>query len=202
MRTIGAVVFPGFELLDIYGPLEMFGMLADDITIRMVAESAGPVECGIGPKTVIDDRFSDNIQYDILLLPGGPGTRREVNNKALGDWLRGQAGAAELITSVCTGSAILAAAGLLDGKRATTNKNAFTWATSFGPNVDWLCQARWTEDEKFFTSSGVSAGMDMSLAVIARLFGEEMAEQVAVWAEYDWHRDPDWDPFASIHGLV
>ena len=156
----------------------------------------------LGPKTVVDDRFSDGVQYDILLVPGGPGTRREVDNKVLCDWLRGQAEAAELVTSVCTGSAILAAAGLLDGKRATTNKNAFAWATSFGPKVDWQRQARWTEDGKFFTSSGVSAGIDMSLSVIAHLFGTELAEQVTVWAEYDWHRDPDWDPFAKIHGLV
>lgn len=202
MRKIGAVVYPGFELLDMYGPLEMFGILEDEMEIRMVAESAGPVECGMGPKTVADDQFADGVQYDILLVPGGPGTRREVDNKAFHEWLRGQAEAAELVTSVCTGSAILAAAGLLDGRRATTNKHAFAWATSFGPKVDWQKQARWTEDGKFFTSSGVSAGMDMSLAVIAHLFGMEMAEQATVSAEYEWHRDRNWDPFAKIHGLV
>ena len=202
MRTIGAVVFPGFELLDMYGPLEMFGLLEDELELRMVAETSDPVECGMGPKTVVDDQFSDGVQYDILLLPGGPGTRREVKNYTFHDWLRDQAEGAELVTSVCTGSTILAAAGLLDGRRATTNKDAFAWATSFGAKVDWQRQARWVEDGKFFTASGVSAGMDMSLAVIARLFGTDMAEQVTVWAEYDWHRDPAWDPFAKIHGLV
>jgi putative intracellular protease/amidase len=154
VRKIGAVVFPGFELLDLYGPLEMFGMLADEFEIRLVAELTGPVACGMGPKTVVDDRFSDGVQCDILLVPGGPGTRREVDNKVLCDWLRGQAEAAELVTSVCTGSAILAAAGLLDGKRATTNKNAFAWATSFGPKVDWQRQPRWTEDGKFSPRRG------------------------------------------------
>ena len=202
MRTIGAVVFPGFELLDMYGPLEMFGLLEDELELRMVAETSDPVECGMGPKTVVDDQLSDGVQYDILLLPGGPGTRREVKNDTFHDWLRDQAEGTELVTSVCTGSTILAAAGLLDGRRATTNKDAFAWATSFGAKVDWQRQARWVEDGKFFTASGVSAGMDMSLAVIARLFGTDMAEQVTVWAEYDWHRDPAWDPFAKIHGLV
>ncbi|MEE2980911.1 MAG: DJ-1/PfpI family protein [Pseudomonadota bacterium] len=202
MRKIGAVVFPGFELLDMYGPLEMFGMIEDKLELRMVAETSDPVECGMGPKTVVDDQFSDGVQYDILLVPGGPGTRREAENKAFHEWLRDQSDGAELVTSVCTGSAILAAAGLLDGRRATTNKQAFAWASSFGPKVDWQKQARWVEDGKFFTASGVSAGMDMSLAVIARFFGTEMAGQASVWAEYDWHRDRTWDPFAKIHGLV
>ena len=103
---------------------------------------------------------------------------------------------------MCTGSALLAKAGVLDGRKATTNKAAYAWATSQGPNVAWLAQARWVEDGKFMTSSGVSAGTDMGLAIVARLFGAEKAEQVAVVAEYEWHNDPSWDPFAKVHGLV
>jgi len=198
VRTIAAVLFPGFELLDVFGPLEMFGMLGEEFELRMVAGTEGPVPSGMGPKTVVDDQFSDGRQYDILLVPGGPGTRREVENTALHQWLKRQAGNAEGVTSVCTGSAVLAAADLLDGKRATTNKNAFAWVTSCGPHVDWQKQARWVRDGKFFTSSGVSAGMDMSLGVIAHLLGEAAADQVAVWAEYNWHRNADWDPFAIV----
>lgn len=201
-RSIGVVLFEGFELLDVFGPLEMFGMFSDEFDICIVAEKAGDVASGQGPRTVVEHRFSDGHQYDILLVPGGSGTRREVNNRVTLDWLRAQANAAEYFTSVCTGSALLVKAGLLDGIRATTNKMAFHWATSQGPNVLWEKQARWVEDGKFFTSSGVSAGMDMSLALMEKLLGSEAAEQAATWAEYTRHTDSKWDPFASVHGLV
>lgn len=196
MRTIGTLIFPGFELLDVYGPLEMFGMLRDDFALRMVAETAGPVESSQGPRTVADDGFADGRSYDILLVPGGRGTRTEVHNRPVLDWLVGASERAELVTSVCTGSALLAKAGLLDGRRATTNKRAFDEMIVHGPKVDWLKSARWVEDGKFVTSSGVSAGIDMALGVIARLVGEEQAAYVAHRAEYLANRDPDDDPFA------
>ena len=93
---------------------------------------------------------------------------------------------------------------MLDGKRATTNKMAFQKIAAQGPKVDWVKQARWVEDGKFLTSSGVSAGIDMSLpGSIARMHGQETAEKVALWAEYDWHQDANWDPFrTTAHGLV
>ena len=202
MKTLGCLIFPEFELLDVYGPLEMFGLLGDEIAIRMVAETSDPVPSRAGPQTVVDDRTADRDVYDILLIPGGRGTRTEIENDALLGWLRQASSNAALVASVCTGSALLAKAGLLDGRRATSNKAAFDWVRSQGPAVDWVPKARWVEDGKFVTSAGVSAGMDLSLAVIARLFGADRADQVAVHAEYDWHRDPDWDPFAATHGLV
>ena len=168
----------------------------------MVAEGVGEVASRQGPKSIAEHCFSEQRQYDILLVPGGKGTRKEVDNQRLLDWIRDQSTAAEYVTSVCTGSALLARAGVLDGVRATTNKRAFAWATSQSDKVIWEKQARWVEDGKFFTSSGVSAGMDMSLALIAGLLGEDAAEQVAMSTEYEWHRDASWDPFARIHGLV
>lgn len=201
-RSVGVVLFEGFELLDVFGPLEMYGMFADEFDMCIVAEKAGDVASGQGPRTVVEHRFSDGHQYDMLLVPGGSGTRREVNNHVILDWLRGQADNAEHVTSVCTGSALLAKTGLLDGVRATTNKMAFQWATSQGPNVLWEKQARWVEDGKFFTSSGVSAGMDMSLALMEQLLGSEAAEQATTRAEYARHTDARWDPFAKVHGLV
>jgi transcriptional regulator GlxA family with amidase domain len=137
-----------------------------------------------------------------MLVPGGIGTRCEVNNGSMLEWLRRRAAEAEIVTSVCTGAALLARAGLLDGRRATSNKLAFKWVTEQGPAVKWIKQARWVVDGKFATSSGVSAGIDMTLAVIARIVGAEAAERIAIRMEYDWHRDPSWDPFAKIHGLV
>jgi len=106
------------------------------------------------------------------------------------------------VGTICTGTGILAATGLLDGHRATTNKISFAWPQRLGPTVEWVPSARWVEDGKFSTSAGVSAGMDMALAIIARWYGAETAENVATYTEYDWHRDPTWDPFAKRAGLV
>jgi len=201
-RSIGVVLFNEFELLDVFGPLEMYGMAPENFEIHMVAERGGDVASKQGPRSVVEHEFGDGRQFDILLVPGGRGTRTEVENSNLLEWLRVQSLNAEYVTSVCTGSALLAKAGLLDGIRATTNKRAFAWATSQSDKVIWEKEARWVEDEKFFTSSGVSAGMDMSLAVIGKILGNETAEQIATWTEYEWHSDAGWDPFARIHGLV
>ena len=102
-----------------------------------------------------------------------------------------------LIASVCTGSALLARAGLLDGCLATTNKQLFSLVRAQGDKVEWVESARWVDAGQFVTASGVSAGTDMALAVIDRLLGTQVAEQVAVAAEYTWHRDPASDPFAE-----
>lgn len=201
-HTIGVVLFHDFELLDVFGPLEMYGMVPESFEICMVAEKGGEVASRQGPKSVVEHEFSEKRVYDILLVPGGRGTRVEVGNATLLEWLRNQSSSAKYVTSVCTGSALLAKAGVLDGIRATTNKRAFAWATSQSDKVNWEKQARWVEDGKFLTSSGVSAGMDMSLAMIGKLLGRETAEQVATWTEYEWHSDAAWDPFAEVHGLV
>ena len=201
-RTIGVVLFEGFELLDVFGPLEMFGLAADHFEIRLIAERGGVVDSRQGPKSVCDDSFQSAPAIDVLLVPGGIGTRREVNNPALLDWLKERSQEAELVASVCTGSALLAKAGVLDGLRATSNKLAFAWASSQSEKVQWQQQARWVEDGKVFSSSGVSAGIDMALALIAKLVSQQAAEQAANFAEYTWQRDADWDPFAQLHGLV
>lgn len=143
---VAAVVFPGFELLDLYGPLELLGMLRERVSISVVAESAEAVASSQGPKAVIDSMMAEVSALDILLVPGGWGTRREVQNERLLGLLRGLAGKAQFVASVCTGSALLARAGLLDGRKATSNKKAFEWAVSQGPNVTWVREARWIED--------------------------------------------------------
>ncbi len=200
--TIGAVLFPGFELLDLFGPLEMFGMLEDAPDIKMIAASSAPVASRQGPRSVIDKTFDEAPAFDLLIVPGGPGTRAEVDNPRLIDWLAKASDATELVTTVCTGSALLARTGRLDGVAATSNKAAFAWVKEQGPKVDWRPEARWVEDGKYMTSSGVSAGMDMALAAIERLYGAAKAERIATRTEYDWKRDAAWDPFARIYGLV
>jgi len=204
MRTLGVLLFPGFELLDVFGPLEAFGIrpAKDHFEAVLIAAESGPVESAQGPKAIADVDLKDTRSLDLILVPGGIGTRKEVENRAIMTWLAERSADAELVMSVCTGAAMLARSGVLDGRRATTNKLSFQWVVGQGPRVEWVKEARWVEDGKFFTSSGVSAGIDMALAAIARLVTPELAEDVATFMEYDRHRDAAWDPFAKVHGLV
>ncbi|MQY44122.1 DJ-1/PfpI family protein [Epibacterium sp. SM1969] len=202
MRRVGALIFPGFELLDLFGPLEMFGLLKNDFDLQLVAETTAPVASNQQVSANPDVTITGTNHFDILFVPGGMGTRREVDNLPLLDWIRTTSGSAEYVLSVCTGSLLLAAAGVLDGRRATTNKAAYKTIADQYPQVDWVKQARWVEDGKFITSSGVSAGMDMALGAIALMHDRQTAEKVATWSEYDWHKDKDWDPFARVHDLV
>lgn len=201
-RRLGTVLFREFELLDVFGPLEMLGSVRDRIEIVITAERPGAAASAQGPEVVVQRAFADCPPLDLLLVPGGFGTRAEAENPAMLRFLRERAEAAEIVMSVCTGSALLARAGVLDGKRATTNKMFFQWVADQCPHVEWVREARWVEDGKVFTSSGVSAGMDMALAVAARLFGAEVSDTLALATEYEWHRDAAWDPFAKAHGLV
>jgi len=198
-RRLGVLLFPKFELLDVFGPVEMFGNLTDLVEVVMVAEAAGPVASAQGPSALADVGLDECPALDLLLVPGGMGTRTEVDNTRLLQWLRERVAVAEIAMTVCTGTALFARAGLLDGIKATTNKRSFDWVVTQGPQVEWVRQARWVEDGKFATSSGVSAGIDMALAVIERLYGAETARALEIGTEYDRHRDASWDPFAAIY---
>lgn len=197
-RTLGILLYPRFELLDVYGPAEVFGNLPGKLKVVMVAEQAGPVASTQGPQGVADFGFDDCPPLDLILVPGGFGTIAELKNQRLLGWLRSRSESAEITLSVCSGSSLLAGAGLLDGRRATSNKQYFSFATTRAPKVQWVKEARWVDDGDIVTSSGVSAGIDMSLHVVARLFGTETAERIANATEYQWHRDADSDPFAKF----
>lgn len=196
------VLFDDFEVLDVYGPLSMFGALKDRVDIITLADKVGAVKTGSGPSVIADAAFADAPPLDLVIIPGGLGTRREVNNPAFLNAIRALAEATPQVATVCTGAAVLAKTGLLDGRRATTNKMAWKWATSQSSKVLWVPKARWVEDGKFISSSGVSAGMDMALSMIAKLYGKETAIWVANRAEYRWHEDPADDPYAALNGLV
>jgi putative intracellular protease/amidase len=195
---LGAVFYNDFELLDAYGPLEMFGALGDEIEIVTIAEQAGPVSSSAGPKTIADYGFNDAPELDLILLPGGIGTIPELGNEAMLTFLKTRAAKSQITMSVCTGSALLAKAGLLDGLAATTNKMFFELARSQSDQVDWQEAARWVDAGRYVTSSGVSAGTDMALAVIQRLFGPEAAQNVVNYTEYQWHTEASTDPFESL----
>lgn len=200
-NTVGIVLFDGFELLDVFGPVELFSRLPEDFPITFIAPKPGPVRSGQGAEVVATVALGKAEPVDIVLVPGGPGTRQLVEDAEFLGALTDLCAQAEIITSVCTGSALLAAAGLLEGFRATSNKKAYTWATTFGDDVDWVPRARWVHDRNRWTSSGVAAGMDMSAALIAHFCGPDVAAKAAVEIELEIHEDPDWDPFAARYGL-
>ena len=201
---LGIVLYPGFEPLDVFGPLEMFMYVGvERLVVHMIAQEAGLVPSSTGaypaaiaPKVQADVSLADAPPLDIIMVPGGFGTLQQLQNETLLVWLRERAPSTRYMTSVCSGSAILAKAGLLDGRKATSNKQLWSFLTAQGPAVDWQKSARWVEDGMLITSSGVSAGIDMALALIAKLYGVEAAEAIANGTEYEWHRDPAEDPFA------
>lgn len=213
--TVGVLIFPGFEMLDAYGPMEMWGSLKHaparfwggeekrvGVKLVTIAATRGEIPSNQGPKTVADYSYADSPKLDYLLVPGGIGAVPLVNDTATLNWLRDQATRTKIVMSVCNGASLLAAAGILDGRPATTNKMAFKDSTAPGPRVNWVKQARWVDDGAVVSSSGVSAGMDMTLAVISRLYGQPLGDWLEQITEYDAHRDPSWDPFAVKAGLV
>lgn len=126
----------------------------------------------------------------------------EAEDPVLMQWIKDASENAERVMAVCTGTVLLGMTGALDGRKATTNKLDFTATVSLAPNVEWVKEARWVEDGKFFTSSGVSAGIDMALAAIANLYGIDKAEETAEGCEYIWNKDAERDPFAKLAGLI
>lgn len=202
MRTMAALVFPGFQTLDYFGPIEMLGGFRDEIEITTVAKRRDPVPSRHGQRIMVDSVLSERNDYDLLFIPGGDSALEAAGDEDLMQWIRQTAANAERVMAVCTGSVLLGMTGVLDGRRATTNKLDFTRTVHLAPKVEWVRKARWVEDGKFFTSSGVSAGMDMALAVAANLFGMERALEMAEGCEYAWHSDATWDPFAEAAGLV
>jgi transcriptional regulator GlxA family with amidase domain len=201
-HRIGVVLFDGFELLDVFGPLEMFGVAQGRFAISLIGPHTGPLPSAQGPRSVCDHTYGDAPPVDIVMVPGGIGNRPLLEDRTFLDWLARYSATAGYVTSVCTGSALLAAAGLLDGYRATSNKHAFSWVRELGNGVEWVPEARWVVDRNRWTSSGVAAGIDMALALIAHLHGDALAQGIADGTEYDWHTDANWDPFAALRGLV
>ncbi|MBS1719581.1 MAG: DJ-1/PfpI family protein [Armatimonadetes bacterium] len=183
--TAGVLIFDQAEELDLVGPWEMLTMwkqVAGGPECLIVAEKVGPVTCAKGLTLLPHASFDDCPTLDLLVVPGGRGTRREVHNPAILDFIRQRAEGCQLALSVCTGAFLLQAAGLLDGKRATTHWESLDRLRAL-PGVEVL-EERFTVDGKIWTSAGVSAGIDMTLAAIAHLAGDEVAGKVQLHAEY------------------
>ena len=192
--SVNVLLFDGFETLDAFGPVDILHRIGD-WRLRYISARGGDVRSA--QNFFVRTEAADEADTaGALLLPGGMGTRALVNDAAFLALLKRLAENATYCLSVCTGSALLAACGVLDGRRATSNKRAFAWAASCGERVLWQPKARWTVDGKFCTSSGVSAGMDMALGFVADRFGGEKADEIARTIEYVRNSNPDCDPFA------
>lgn len=214
-KRIAFVLFPGYELLDVFGPMEFFSAAERVISgvqpgteggyvIDVISVPKGPVEANTGPvcafgSTDIDGylRSLQGRKIDIGLIPGGGGARQLVNDMAFLQSIQRFCDSCETVATVCTGSALLAKAGILDGRQATSNKMSYGWVISQSDKVKWQPKARWVVDGRYWTSSGVAAGMDMSLALIERDFGVDIADKLAKRLEYIWNKDSTLDPFEA-----
>lgn len=191
---INCLLFDGFETLDLFGAVAVFSKV-NQCNIRYFSIEGGTITSAQKTRIITDGVDVINVE-ELLLIPGGRGTRALVNNVAFIESLKGIAEKARWCLTVCTGSALLAKTGLLDRRRATTNKMAFHWVKGQRDAVDWVGRARWVIDQKYYTSSGISAGIDMSLGFVKDQFGEKQALEVAKILEYEWKHDKDDDPFA------
>lgn len=187
---VAILMFDDVEVLDFAGPFEVFGVSGFDV--HTVAQESRPVlsrnKLSVNP----DYNFEDCPMPNILVVPGGWGTRREKHNPAVLDFIRRNAGQAERILSVCSGALLLAKAGLLDGLHATTHRGALAELKEDAPRATVLKDARIVDNGKIVLSAGISAGIDAALYVVADLHGLKSASETAIHMEYDWrHRTVD-----------
>jgi len=192
-RNVGIVIFDGVEVLDFAGPYEVFsvaGEVSDPgaFNVYLIAESKEAVAGRNDFRVVPHHTFAQCPKCDILLIPGGPGTRIEENRPEMVDWVAARAEPAELVLSVCTGARILAKAGLLDGLEATTHWVSIQELKEMAPEAKIYDDRRFVDNGKVVTSAGVSAGIDMSLHIVARLCGEKAAADTAHFMEYDAYK--------------
>jgi putative intracellular protease/amidase len=192
---VAVLLFDNFETLDVFGPVEIFGRLTEHYRVSFHSFSGGLIENTHGVSIMTKDFTELENGVDIFLIPGGYGTRVEAGNFLLIDEIRKISELSKFVLTVCTGTALLAKTGLLDGRKATSNKRAFDWVTTQRPNVNWIRKARWVVDGKFYTSSGVSAGMDMTLGFLKDLHGIDFARNVAHTIEFTWQEDKEEDDF-------
>ncbi len=198
-KSVGIALFEDIEVLDFCGPFEVFSVtrLNEDkrreepspFEVLLVAEKDTPVRTTGGMKVIPDHTFESCPKLDILVVPGGWGTRKELKNPKMLDWLRTRALEVETLTSVCTGSMLLGFAGLLNGRHATTHWRSLDWMRESFPAVTVEYDKHVVEDGNILTSAGISAGIDMALKVVARYYGETVARATAKHMEYPYLDD-------------
>lgn len=193
-RTVAILLFDDVEVLDAAGPFEVFAV-TDELSgyqlfqVQTVALVPGSVRARNGLQFVPDHTLESAPAPDILIVPGGSGSRALLQKPDLLDWLRYHAQRAEVVASVCTGARLLARAGLLDGLRATTHYENIAELAALAPAATLVADRRFVDHGRIATSAGIAAGIDLSLHLVARLHGHETAEKTARYMEYHWRND-------------
>ena len=188
-KNVAILVFDDVEVLDFAGPFEVFAV-TDELRNHepfhtfTLALKPGTVRARNGLKIVPDFTLENCPPPHVLVIPGGQGTRALLNVPSLHEWLRRKSRSAEIVMSVCTGSLVLGAAGLLDGLRATTHHKRFDLLRQFAPGAEVVENERFTDNGKILTSAGISAGIDCALHVVSRLLGPAAADETARYMEY------------------
>ena len=193
-KRTAIVVFTDVEVLDFCGPFEVFAVTRlneqkrreepSPVDVFLVAETKNPVVTAGGMKVLPDYDLVDCPPLDILVVPGGWGTRREMDNDRLMKWIAERAGKVETHASVCTGALLLGKAGLLGGRRATSHWRSLDWMEELFPTTRVERELHFVEEGNLFTSAGISAGIDMALKIVARYFGDAVARATAKQMEY------------------
>ncbi|MEJ2663093.1 MAG: DJ-1/PfpI family protein [Spirochaetia bacterium] len=196
---INTILFDDFETLDVFGPVEIFGRLPDDFTVCFYSQNGGLTKSVHGARIATEPFAKIEAKDNVLFIPGGSGTRPLVKDREYIQCLKQFAAESAYIFTVCTGSILFSKTGLLEGKKATSNKRLFQWTGMESPAVKWIKNARWVKDGNIYTSSGISAGMDMALGFVADILGDDIAVKQSIEIEYNWHRDKENDPFANMH---
>ena len=195
-KRVGIVLFDDVEVLDFCGPIEVFSATRmneekrreepSPFEVLLIAENPSPITTTGGMKVLPHYTFDSCPRLDILVCPGGWGTRKELKNPIMLEWLRARATGMETLAAVCTGSMLLGFAGLLDGLHATTHWRSLDWMRESFPSVTVDYGKHFVQDGRVFTSAGISAGIDMALKVVANYFGEEIARATARHMEYPY----------------
>jgi transcriptional regulator GlxA family with amidase domain len=190
MTRIAIALFDEAEELDWAGPWEVLAAWAqqwpgDDVEVFTIASDGGVVTCAKGLRVLPDHSWETAPAFDVLVYPGGRGTRRELADESVIAWLRGLRERRTLMTSVCTGSLVYAAAGLLEGRPATTYWGALDLLRELAPTADVRDDDRFVDSGEIVTAAGVSAGIDMALHLVRRLHSEERAREVRRYIQYD-----------------
>ena len=198
-QQVAILIFPDVEVLDFCGPFEVFSVTRRDDTrrredpspfeVRLVAETRDVVVATGGLKVTPDCTLDECPPLDVLVVPGGWGTRQGIKNLRLLEWIAARGAVVPTLTSVCTGSMLLGYAGLLDGRRATTHWRSLEWMRESFPRVTVEDALHVVEDGNVFTSAGISAGIDMALRVVTRLHGERIGRETARHMEYPYPDD-------------
>jgi transcriptional regulator GlxA family with amidase domain len=188
--NIGIVLFDGVEELDAVGPWEVLAAWAhffpdDAVTVSCLAPAGGTVAAAKGMTLTAHHSFADAPAYDVLLYPGGRGTRPLMRDDAHLDWVRSQRSTVPLMTSVCTGALVYAAAGLLHDRPATTHWASLDLLAETDPTIEIRPDDRYVDDGDVITSAGVSAGIDMALHLVQRIAGDQRAKDVRRYLQYE-----------------